>query len=588
MKQNKIPSVVVYDLASHLVNSSGNITQDENEAFTTLLKAGLDAQSALSKRTNINLKNLVVLLVNKVNDLPTWFYLNNPTVKIVRIETPNITERKMMVQDDYFRGFFKKEIFESDILMYRDNPKELEKIKEKFVGATEGFSFVELNGLRNLSLLNDFHISQLPSVVDFYRFGITTNPWETEDLKDRVKKYDFRDRVKGQPVAMNKTLEVVKRAISGMSGIQHSSSNSKPRGVLFFAGPTGTGKTETAKALAELIFRDEKNCIRFDMSEFSQPHSDQRLLGAPPGYVGYEAGGQLTNAVRKHPFSILLFDEIEKAHPSILDKFLQILEDGRMTDGQGKTVYFSECIIIFTSNLGITEEDPNNPGKRISLVNPQMDYESLANNVKNGVRNYFNYKLGRPEILNRIGDNVVVFDFIRKESAEQILDSQINKICRNIKIEKNITLSLSEKAIDMLKSAIMTNLDNGGRGIGNIVESYLVNPLSSYIFDLDVNSGDSILIDDIKDNDGRKELVVLTNDSNIQNCEEDLRRDSLNQNDSNIFDTESKQMMQNEKKNDDIVDDSIQSIDDFFEKIPSSSKFNNDGEIKNIDDFFKN
>jgi hypothetical protein len=140
----------------------------------------------------------------------------------------------------------------------------------------------------------------------------------------------------------------------------------------------------------------------------------------------------------------------------------------------------------------------------------------------------------------------------------------------------------------MLKSAIMTNLDNGGRGIGNIVESYLVNPLSSYIFDLDVNSGDSILIDDIKDNDGRKELVVLTNDSNIQNCEEDLRRDSLNQNDSNIFDTESKQMMQNEKKNDDIVDDSIQSIDDFFEKIPSSSKFNNDGEIKNIDDFFKN
>ena len=118
------------------------------------------------------------------------------------------------------------------------------------------------------------------------------------------------------------------RAITGLSGLQ-GSSHGRPKGVLFFAGPTGTGKTETAKTLAEILFGHEDACIRFDMSEFSQSHSDQKLLGAPPGYVGYEAGGQLTNAVRNKPFSILLFDEIEKAHPSILDKFLQILEDGR-------------------------------------------------------------------------------------------------------------------------------------------------------------------------------------------------------------------------------------------------------------------
>lgn len=613
MKQNSIPTVVVYDLASHLINSSGNITQEENESFTTLLKAGLDAQSASNSTTKTNLKNLVVLLVNKVNDLPAWFYLNNPTAKIIRVETPNMAERKRMV-DDYFRGFFDFDIYDNDMENYKDKPNELDKIKEKFVGATDGLSFVELNGLRNLSRLNKFHISQLPSVVDFYRFGITTNPWETSDLKERVKRYDFTERVKGQPVAMNKTMEVIKRAISGMSGIQHSSSNSKPRGVLFFAGPTGTGKTETAKALAELIFRDEKNCIRFDMSEYSQPHSDQRLLGAPPGYVGYEAGGQLTNAVTKHPFSILLFDEIEKAHPSILDKFLQILEDGRMTDGQGKTVYFSESIIIFTSNLGITEEDPNNPGRRVNVVEPNMDYESMAVKVKQGVRNYFYYKLGRPEILNRIGDNVVVFDFIRPESAELILQSQIQKIRRNIKVEKNINLTLTDKAVDVLKKEIKTNLENGGRGIGNIVESYLVNPLSSYVFDHDLSYGDTIVITDITITDGRITLLVSEDTNTEKNCNLFRENNLTDSNNSSMCNVEIKSYKNDNLGDGDIKDgaylSSVNSVDhssqnsletdtptidnnresSIFDELfpkPESKKIIKEETAENIDDYLK-
>lgn len=613
MKQNSIPTVVVYDLASHLINSSGNITQEENESFTTLLKAGLDAQSSSNSTTKTILKNLVVLLVNKVNDLPTWFYLNNPTAKIIRVETPNMAERKRMV-DDYFRGFFDFNIYDNDMENYKDKPNELDKIKEKFVGATDGLSFIELNGLRNLSRLNKFHISQLPSVVDFYRFGITTNPWETSDLKERVKRYDFTERVKGQPVAMNKTMEVIKRAISGMSGIQHSSSNSKPRGVLFFAGPTGTGKTETAKALAELIFRDEKNCIRFDMSEYSQPHSDQRLLGAPPGYVGYEAGGQLTNAVTKHPFSILLFDEIEKAHPSILDKFLQILEDGRMTDGQGKTVYFSESIIIFTSNLGITEEDPNNPGRRVNVVEPNMDYESMAVKVKQGVRNYFYYKLGRPEILNRIGDNVVVFDFIRPESAELILQSQIQKIRRNIKVEKNINLTLTDKAVDVLKKEIKTNLENGGRGIGNIVESYLVNPLSSYVFDHDLSYGDTIVITDITITDGRITLLVSEDTNTEKNCNLFRENNLTDSNNSSMCNVEIKSYKNDTLGDGDIKDcaylSSVNSVDhssqnsldtdiptidnnresSIFDELfpkPESKKIIKEETAENIDDYLK-
>ena len=208
---------------------------------------------------------------------------------------------------------------------------------------------------------------------------------------EKIKNRDvlLRQRLMGQDQAISKTVNIVKRAVSGLSGLQHSSGQNKPRGVLFFAGPTGTGKTELTKALAEQLFGDENNCIRFDMSEFAESHADQKLFGAPPGYVGYEAGGQLTNAIKERPFSILLFDEIEKAHPSIMDKFLQILEDGRMTDGQGNTVYFSETLIIFTSNLGITQQyvDANGIERRAQLVSPSESYEEIVPKVLDAIKN---------------------------------------------------------------------------------------------------------------------------------------------------------------------------------------------------------
>ena len=301
-------------------------------------------------------------------------------------------------------------------------------------------------------------------------------------------------RVKGQDYAITKTLDIIKRAVTGMAGVQ-TASHGKPKGVLFFAGPTGTGKTETAKTLAEKLFGDEKCCIRFDMSEYGQSHSDQKLLGAPPGCVGYEAGGQLTNAVKNNPFSILLFDEIEKAHPSILDKFLQILEDGRMTDGQGNTVYFSESIIIYTSNMGIYQNTPT--GERVPVVTSELSYEEVQTKVREGIERYFKLELGRPEILNRIGENIVVYDFIREGVAGEILDSQIKRICNNLKSDKNISLIISDKAHDTLLSNAIGNLDNGGRGIGNIVESLLINPLSRYMFDNELFSDCEIAIDAI-------------------------------------------------------------------------------------------
>lgn len=238
------------------------------------------------------------------------------------------------------------------------------------------------------------------------------------------------------------------RAKLGMTDTGDSQHSTRPRGAFFFVGPTGVGKTELSKAIAELIFGDDKALIRFDMSEYSEEHQQARLIGAPPGYVGFDQGGQLTNAIIEHPFSVVLFDEIEKAHGRILDKFLQILDDGRLTDGMGRTVYFSEAIIIFTSNIGTAPTlgvSPRSQSPGVSLPSlgsstPSDAYKNLANlpydklcdNFREEVKDFFVNRLGRPEILNRIGEeNILVFRFLTQDDIKgQIVDQQIAALSR--------------------------------------------------------------------------------------------------------------------------------------------------------------
>ncbi len=493
VSQNQVPTAIIMNLASRYIISPDNVDQSEVDSFTNLLLASLEGKDVRTESGT--LKNLVVMIVNKVNDVPAWFYLDNPNVKTVSISTPSKDEREALIKGENFASFFAADIYDEDIKYYEQHPDELEKVQDKFVGLTEGFSFTEINGLRRLCKNEKTHIRKMSSVIDLYRYGVKDNPWDSLNVNElKTAKEDFQKRVKGQDFAIVKTLDVIKRAVTGMSGLQ-GSAHGKPKGILFFAGPTGTGKTETAKTLAEKLFGDESCCIRFDMSEYSQGHSDQKLLGAPPGYVGYEAGGQLTNAVKNNPFSILLFDEIEKAHPSIFDKFLQILEDGRMTDGQGNTVYFSECIIIFTSNLGIYTR--NEMGMREPNVTPDMEYPEVQKKVRQAIEDYFKLELGRPEILNRIGENIVVFDFIRPEVAELILRSQIDKIVKSLEAEKRIQLVISDTAFEKLMEKTLDNLGNGGRGIGNIVESLLINTLSRYLFDEEIKGDVKLTINDI-------------------------------------------------------------------------------------------
>jgi ATP-dependent Clp protease ATP-binding subunit ClpA len=469
------PICVVMSFASRYITSPTTLEASENKMFLNLLFASLNAAKVSDQF------NTLVLVVEKFNDLPAWFFYNNPNVRTISIPNPDKDIRTIFVDKEYTE-------FES-------NP-ELQAAKDKFIDVTDGLKHRELKELRSLyqRLLLRNPDTELLDAVSIYKYGIIENMWHSID-KEKIANLEelLKRRVMGQDQAISKTVNIVKRAVSGLSGLQHSSGQNKPRGVLFFAGPTGTGKTELTKALAEQLFGDENNCIRFDMSEFSESHADQKLFGAPPGYVGYEAGGQLTNAIKERPFSILLFDEIEKAHPSIMDKFLQILEDGRMTDGQGNTVYFSETLIIFTSNLGITRQyvDSNGRERREQLVFPNESYEEIEPKVMSAIKDHF-----KPEVLNRIGNNVIVYDFIRPEASKAIVKGQISKINARILKQNKVSINVNEDVLEHFYGLANHNevLEMGGRGIGNLIEDKYINPLAEYIFEADCKEGDTVSV----------------------------------------------------------------------------------------------
>ncbi len=215
---------------------------------------------------------------------------------------------------------------------------------------------------------------------------------------------------------------------------------------------------------------------RFDMSEYSEEHQQARLIGAPPGYVGFDQGGQLPNAILEKPFSVLLFDEIEKAHPRILDKFLQILDDGRLTDGSGRTVYFSETIIVFTSNIGTGGHQNSKLG--------DLEYADLRKHFLQEVRDFFVTKLGRPEILNRIGeDNILVFSFLRDEAARnKIIDRQIEDLADIIRKRFRFGIQITEQFRSVLKYHPRGFQSNGARGVRNLLRKLVLDELALQIF----------------------------------------------------------------------------------------------------------
>ena len=279
-------------------------------------------------------------------------------------------------------------------------------------------------------------------------------------------------RVIGQDDAVSAVAAAVRRSRAGLAD------PNKPLGSFFFLGPTGVGKTELAKALAELLFDDERSLVRIDMSEYMEKFSVQRLIGAPPGYVGYDEGGQLTEAVRRHPYSVILLDEMEKAHPDVFNILLQVLDDGRLTDGQGRVVSFKNTIIIMTSNVG---------SQFIAGAGAEGFNEESRKQVMEALRSSF-----RPEFLNRI-DDVVVFQPLGLEDIEHIVDIQLKDVRSRLANER-MTLELSEAA---KQSLALDGLDPvyGARPLKRLIQRRVVDQVANLIIAGELHEGDTVLVD---------------------------------------------------------------------------------------------
>ncbi len=306
--------------------------------------------------------------------------------------------------------------------------------------------------------------------------GIPVSKLVESEIDKLLRMEDFlHQRLIGQERAVEVVSEAVRRARAGLKD------PNRPIGTFLFLGPTGVGKTELTKALAEYLFNDENAVVRIDMSEYMEKHAVARLIGAPPGYVGYEEGGQLTEAVRRKPYSVVLFDEVEKAHPDVFNVLLQMMDDGRLTDAKGRTVDFKNTVIILTSNIG----SPIILEARVRGAVDGMTDEQVQDKVMEQVRGHF-----RPEFINRL-DDIVFFEALRPEDLRQIVDIQLGKL-RQILAQRNITIELTADAKEML-GTLGYDPVYGARPLKRVIRKYIENPLSGLLLKGEFRDGDHVL-----------------------------------------------------------------------------------------------
>ncbi len=358
--------------------------------------------------------------------------------------------------------------------LIRQTEGELAKLTEKAAG----------EGARSTRMLKEEVDEEDVARIVSKWTGIPVSKMLEGEVKKLINMEDrLRLRVIGQDEALERVANAIRRSRAGLSDPK------RPIGSFIFLGPTGVGKTELARALAEFLFDDERAMIRIDMSEYMEKHAVSRLIGAPPGYVGYEEGGQLTEQVRRHPYAVVLFDEIEKAHPDVFNILLQIMDDGRLTDGKGRKVDFKNTVIIMTSNLGSAYLHPTAP-KAGAAGAPEMsseEFEDASKQVLDALHGHF-----KPEFLNRV-DDVIIFHPLGKEQLVKIVDLRLEDL-RRLLADRKISLELTDAAKELLFTEGY-DPNFGARPLKRAIQKLVQDPLALKILDGAVLHGDHVIVD---------------------------------------------------------------------------------------------
>ncbi|MEM9044932.1 MAG: AAA family ATPase [Pseudomonadota bacterium] len=466
----RVPMALMFDYGSMMLRQAGDELDKLYVALDKLSRA--PALARPDQDWQCPPRNPVMWVLDRVGDMPEWLTTRNPGLRDMSIGNPDLSDRIS------FMTFLASGLSDYDGLSFDKQSK----FVEQFAVGCEGMMLMDMLSIVDLARAEQIGLADLAEAQRHYILGTNRNPWTSPVMRQRVtdSKEVLERRVKGQPRAIERTYDILVRSIMGLSGAQTTNRGSRPRGILFFVGPSGVGKTELAKSVAEVMFGDETAMNRFDMSEFMNEEAIGRLIGPPAGAPGHENGGELVNAVRARPFGVFLFDEIEKGHPRILDMFLQILDDGRLSDSRGETGYFSEALIIFTSNVGVVGGDKSaNSGQNVL---PSDTDAVLEEKLTRAVADHFRYNLKRPELMNRLGQNIVPFQFINTRSSGVIFDAVVMRVLNAVREEHGVDVILTPGAKDDLEAACTFELLDGGRGIGNRIESNLINPLSRLLF----------------------------------------------------------------------------------------------------------